>query len=101
MTVPAFICSITGEVFKDPVVTSDGHSYERADIEGWLRRSQTSPLTNLRLASKQLLPHHALKRAIEESIHDVDPAEIESTGKACGEDSSGCGFPGCRQRLDR
>ena len=81
MTVPAFICSITGDVFKDPVVTSDGHTYERADIVGWLRRSETSPLTNVRLASKQLLPNHALKRAIEECTHE-DEQRLEREKQA-------------------
>ena len=37
---------------------------------GWLRRSKTSPVTNVRLASKQLLLNHALERAIEECIHE-------------------------------
>ena len=49
MTVPAFRCPITGEVFEDPVVTSDGHSYESTSISQWFLRRQTSPLTNMRL----------------------------------------------------
>ena len=91
---PAFRCSITGDVFKDPVVTSDGHTYERADIEEWLRRRQTSPLTNIRLASTQLLPNHALKRAIEECIDEVDPAKLEITDQVLGEGNFGCVFAG-------
>ena len=81
MTVPTFRCPITGEVFEDPVVTSDGHTYESAAIAEWFLYRQISPLTNMRLASTQLLPNHALKRAIEECMNDalneVDPAMLE------------------------
>ena len=47
----AFICSITQDVMTDPVVCSDGHSYERAAIECWLATHNTSPNTNLPLVS--------------------------------------------------
>ena len=93
MTVPAFKCPITGEVFEDPVVTSDGHSYESTSISQWFLRRQTSPLTNMRLASTQLLPNHALKRAIEECMNDalneVDPARLEITEQVLGEGNFG------------
>ena len=47
------------------MVMSDGHSYERADIEAWLRRSTTSPLSGLPLDNSALIPNRALKQAIE------------------------------------
>ena len=31
-----FICPITGDIMKDPVIGSDGHTYERSAIEQWL-----------------------------------------------------------------
>lgn len=34
---PEFVDCITQEVMKDPVITADGHSYERAAIERWLK----------------------------------------------------------------
>ena len=49
------LCSITGELFEDPVVTEDGHTYERTAIEEWFHsqkmagRPVTSPLTNVKL----------------------------------------------------
>merc|ERR1712216_1019869 len=51
---------------KDPVVTADGHSYERAAIEEGFQHQCTSPLTGATLASKVLIPAHALRSAIEE-----------------------------------
>lgn len=30
-----FVCSITAELMRDPVMAYDGHSYERAAIERW------------------------------------------------------------------
>jgi hypothetical protein len=40
-------CSISCEVFRDPVILRDGHTYERVDIEQWFNMGNTtSPLTN-------------------------------------------------------
>ena len=59
-------------------------------IEGWLQRGyQTSPLTNVPLASAELLPNHALRNAIEQSIHQVDAASLEVTGQVLGESTFG------------
>jgi hypothetical protein len=38
-------CPITQEVMKDPVVASDGFSYERATILEWIMKHQSSPMT--------------------------------------------------------
>ena len=45
-----YVCPITHEVPKDPVVASDGYTYERVAIEAWLLRCEisdkfTSPIT--------------------------------------------------------
>ena len=93
--VPSFVCPISGERFEDPVVTSDGHTYNRADIERWLRTRQTSPNTNLPLASAQLLHNHALRKAMEECMERdvqegrVDPACLEITQQELGAGSFG------------
>jgi len=39
------LCPITRAVFFDPVVASDGHTYERCAIETWLHKHKTSPVT--------------------------------------------------------
>lgn len=45
----------------DPVVTCDGHTYERVAIERWLGVSTRAPLTGLPLANKTLVPNHAMR----------------------------------------
>ena len=60
-----FLCAIGMSLMRDPVMAADGHSYERALIEDWLRQSDRSPKTNLPLASRTLTPNHALRSAID------------------------------------
>lgn len=66
--VPAsFKCPITHDVMRDPVVTQDGHVYEREAIQEWFRRGhRTSPVTGMMLPNLALLPEVPLRRAIEE-----------------------------------
>ncbi len=59
------VCPITHEPFVDPVVTADGHTYERWAIERWFEDGNfTSPLTNLPLSSRRLAPNVALRLAL-------------------------------------
>ena len=60
-----FTCSISGEIFRNPVVAQDGHTYERASIERWLTIKKTSPMTNQRMLHDTLIPNHTLKSAID------------------------------------
>jgi hypothetical protein len=54
----------------DPVVASDGHSYDRDSLERWLDTDSAnlpvSPLTNLPLEDSRLVPNYALRAAIDE-----------------------------------
>ena len=59
-------CPITREVMVEPVITADGHTYERAQIERWLCDNSTSPTTGLHLQSKKLTDNIALKQDINE-----------------------------------
>jgi hypothetical protein len=63
-----FICPITEEVFTDPVMTCDGHTYERKAIEAWLSNHDTSPVTNLHLNNKNLIPNTVLKNLIKNLV---------------------------------
>jgi len=62
----AFICPISFELMVDPVMCSDGHTYERDAIEDWLSSHNTSPKTNEELQTSALFPNHNLRAAIEE-----------------------------------
>ena len=47
VTPPPFVCPLTLEIVRDPVLLPDGFTYERGAIENWLSRQQTvSPMTN-------------------------------------------------------
>jgi len=59
-----FLCPIGMEMMTDPVICSDGHSYERQHIQDWLQTSNRSPKTNLDLPNRTLIPNVALRAAI-------------------------------------
>jgi len=70
-------CPITLEVMKDPVVDPQGHSYERAAIEEWLKERGTSPMTRKPMSADQLIPNRALKDSIEARAHQAErPVEV-------------------------
>jgi len=58
-------CPILLQIMTDPVMCTDGFSYEREAIEKWLQFSNRSPMTNLELMSKCLYPDKKLKTAIQ------------------------------------
>ena len=59
---------------RDPVITSDGQTYERAAIEQWLGRRRanglpcTSPLTGERLESDALIPNVVVRGLVHELL---------------------------------
>lgn len=60
-----YLCPITRELMRDPVIAADGYSYEREAIEGWIcTKNRTSPMTNLPLPTTLLTANHTLKMAI-------------------------------------
>ena len=70
-TPPEFLCPITQEKMADPVVASDGHSYEREAIVHVLFRSNgLSPLTREKLRH-EVFPNIALRKRIAEYNSEV------------------------------
>jgi len=59
------VCPITAQLMTDPVICSDGTTYEKDAITRWLQRSDKSPLTGLPLAHSTLTPNHSLRNVIE------------------------------------
>ncbi|KAM4631175.1 WD repeat, SAM and U-box domain-containing protein 1 [Polymixia lowei] len=60
-----FLCPITRELMREPVIAADGYSYEREAIESWIKtKNRSSPMTNLPLMTTLLTPNHTLKMAI-------------------------------------
>ena len=55
-----YVCRISNEVMRDPVVLADGYSYERRAAEAWLAARDTSPATNRPLDHKLSCPNRDL-----------------------------------------
>ncbi|KAI9141654.1 hypothetical protein BKA69DRAFT_1038387 [Paraphysoderma sedebokerense] len=57
-------CPITFDLFKEPVVTPSGHSYEKCALLEHLKTFGTDPFTRAKLESEQLYPNYALVEAV-------------------------------------
>jgi len=68
---PSFYCPISHQCMHDPVVLTDGHTYEQRHIEEWLKTHDTSPVSGAKLLQKSFCPNHALRNAIEEYFAQV------------------------------
>ena len=64
----AYYCPITLQIMTDPVICSDGHTYDRASIMRWFEDHNTSPLTGLELNNLNLIPNIVLRNLIQESF---------------------------------
>ena len=60
-----FKCPISQDIMVDPVITPYGHCYDRRNIEDWLDREETDPLTRRPLTISQLQPCIPLRHALE------------------------------------
>lgn len=63
-----FLCPITQEIMKDPVLTCDGHTYERTSIAEWLQTHSTAPITGAELENKALIPNHLVRSQIKDYL---------------------------------
>lgn len=59
-------CPLTCDIFRDPVIGVDGHTYERKDIIAWLQQHGTSPITREPMSVDSLRPNHIVRKMIEE-----------------------------------
>jgi hypothetical protein len=67
----AFLCPIGLQLMRHPVMAADDHTYERAQIERWIRekgRGVQSPKTNAVLAHTRLQSNHAVKTLIDDAV---------------------------------
>ena len=79
---PTYVCSITHQIMKDPVMDPEGNTYERTAIEEWVRREANSPITRSPLQISDLVPNRALRDLIEEFIsRNPDAVIIDKTIK--------------------
>ena len=65
------LCPIGLQLMRDPVIAADGHTYERAQIEQWIRvrgDGAVSPKTGFPLAHSNLVPNHTVKSLINSAV---------------------------------
>ncbi|KAL6642538.1 hypothetical protein ACP70R_020719 [Stipagrostis hirtigluma subsp. patula] len=62
---PEFLCPITLDLMRDPVVAPTGITYDRAGIEAWLLVRRACPVTHGELRAEDLVPNRNLRRLIQ------------------------------------
>ena len=70
-----FVCPITCEIIREPVVALDGFVYEKDAIESWFTQSNRSPTTNEPLDSIMTVPCHTLRSLIQDFVNAHPNAE--------------------------
>ncbi len=67
-----FFCPITQEILLDPVVLTDGFSYERQAVVEWLSHRMISPITG-KPVNNALMPNTVLKVLINDwkRLHNI------------------------------
>ncbi len=60
------LCPISLQLFEDPVLAEDGHTYERAAITEWIHRNGTSPLTRQPLRIDALRSNIIIKKVVDD-----------------------------------
>lgn len=87
-----FLCPLTKEVMKDPVVLESAQTYERSAIEYWFQRcledgrDPTCPVTGQVLSSLEQKPNIGLAGAIEEWVNRNVDVHIKSVEKHLSKD---------------
>ncbi|THG06295.1 hypothetical protein TEA_010051 [Camellia sinensis var. sinensis] len=54
------------DIIEEPCVAADGYTYDRKAIQTWLEENDKSPMTNLPLPTRNLIPNYTLLSAISE-----------------------------------
>ena len=69
MQIPSeFLCPISKKVMTDPVIACDGHTYERSQIEDYLKKHDKSPVTNKAIEQSFVFPNEAMKKQIADFL---------------------------------
>ena len=63
-----YLCPITLELMKDPVILEDGHVYEKTAIQIWFKKNNTNPLTKKVVNRNTLISCHAIRNMIQDFI---------------------------------
>ncbi|MCE3237053.1 MAG: U-box protein 15-like [Gammaproteobacteria bacterium] len=76
-------CPLSLQIIFDPVVATDGHTYEREEIERWFRNSSISPRTGQILYDKTLFPNFHARSVIDSFLAKFPDAWKEVYISSC------------------
>jgi len=62
---PDFVCPLSLSIMKEPVMASDGHTYEKKEIQKWMLQKNISPLTRAKMVP-HFFPNLLLKNQIDD-----------------------------------
>ncbi|CAI9275986.1 unnamed protein product [Lactuca saligna] len=74
-----FLCPISLEIIKDPVIVSTGQTYERSYIQRWINGGNTTcPKTRQKLRNLTLTPNYVLRNLITQwcTIHKIEHSTL-------------------------
>ena len=63
-------CPISYQIFNEPVILSDGQTYEKMEIDRWLKTNDTSPLTGNKLKTKDYSINYSIKNLVNIYLKD-------------------------------
>lgn len=82
-----YICPISQELFVNPVIADDGHTYERSAIKRWFSSGKLkSPLTNEYLKSDKLTPNKTLLNLVNSYRYNLGKEFINNCPEMSVED---------------
>lgn len=74
------MCPITYDIFKNPVIASDGNTYEHDAIFNWCLKNRISPLTREKI-SLEFYPNNLIRQLAEDYLEEF-PEKRESQYEA-------------------
>lgn len=69
MDLTLYTCPITYQIFYEPVIAEDGHTYERDAIERWMKSNIYSPITREYLG-KKVIPNYNAKSNVSKLLEE-------------------------------
>ncbi|KAK4763838.1 hypothetical protein SAY87_013276 [Trapa incisa] len=86
-----FLCPISLDIMRDPVIVATGQTYDRSYIQRWIDSGNlTCPKTQQKLQNLTLTPNYVLRSLISQwcSAHDVEQPTGIANGKIKNSDGS-------------
>lgn len=66
-----FLCPISGQLMREPVIVGDGKAYDKYSIKKWFEIKQSSPLSNVLLENSLFVPHTHLQSRIQKYVDSL------------------------------